>query len=65
MTISLSYTFELTVMEIVDDVLWGMEFQEVTNMCLFALSTAFDTIDHDILLSTLNNKVELQDTTLQ
>ena len=52
-------------MKIVDDVLWGMEFPEVSNLCLIDLSAAFDTIYHDILLCTHNINFGLQDTVLQ
>ena len=27
--------------------LWGMDFQEASNLCLLDLNTAFETIDHD------------------
>ena len=52
-------------MKIVDDVLWGMEFQEVSILCLCDLSAAFDTTDHDILSSTLIVKFGMEDTILQ
>ena len=51
-----NYSCESTVMKNGDEVLWGMEFQEVSNMCLHYLNTAFDTIGHDNLLSILSIK---------
>ena len=50
----MNYSCESALMKIVDDVLWGMEFQWVSNLCLVDLRTALDTIYHNMLLSTLS-----------
>ena len=39
----------------VNDILWGMENQEITTVVILDLSAAFDTDDHDMLLTVLNN----------
>ena len=36
--------------------LWAMERKNVTAMVVMDLSAAFNTVDHDILLSDLENK---------
>ena len=56
---SMNYSCESPVMKIVDKVLWGMKFLEVSSMYLLDLSTASDTLDHNILLSMLNVKFGL------
>ena len=38
---------ETSLLKMVNDILWGMENQEITT----DLSTAFDTANHDILLT--------------
>ena len=42
------------------DSLWAMEQQQATIVVITDLSTAFDTVNHDILLSVLNNRFGLQ-----
>ena len=48
-----------------NDCLWAMENQMVTAVVVLNLSTAFDTVDHEILLEILNKKFGLQETTLK
>ena len=38
---------------LVNDILWGMENQLVTAVVIVDLSTAFNTVDHDLLLDAL------------
>ena len=42
-------------MKLVDDILKGMESQEVTALVALDLSVAFDTVDHDLLLVILRS----------
>ena len=49
----------------INDVLWGMERKEITAVMILDLSTAFDTIDHGLLLVILQNRYGRTDTTLQ
>ena len=39
----------------VNDILWGMENQEITTVVILDLSAAFDTVKHYILLTVLKN----------
>ena len=48
------YSTETSLINIPSDILWGMENQEVTMMLILDLSTAFNTVDHSILLKILN-----------
>ena len=51
------YSFETVVLKVSsNDILWAMEKQAVTSLVALDLSAAFDTVDHDILLSVLRNK---------
>ena len=42
-------------MKLMDDILKGMESQEVTALAALDLSTAFDTVNHNLLLVTLKS----------
>ena len=37
----------------VSDILWGMENQEITTVVILDLSAAFNTVNHDVLLTVL------------
>ena len=50
------YSCETAVLKVSNDILWAMEGQVVTSLVTLDLSAAFDTVDHDILLSVLRNK---------
>ena len=50
------YSCETALVKLINDLLWAMERQEVTALMAIDLSAAFDTVDHDILLSVLEAK---------
>ena len=54
----------MALLRLVNGILAGMERQEVTAMIAVDLSAAFDTVDHDILLSVLGNQSGLRNTAM-
>ena len=50
------YSCETAILKVSNDILWAMECQSITLLIALDLSAAFDTVDHDILLSILRNK---------
>ena len=46
-----NYSCETSVTHVFNDILRAMEQQEICSMCLCYLSMAFDTIDHQVLLT--------------
>ena len=58
------HSTETALLKVHNDILWAMEKQGVTILVLLDLSSAFDTIDHDILLKRLHDVIGIQDTLL-
>ena len=50
------YSCEMAILKISNDILWGMEAQSITSLVALDLSAAFDTVDHEVLLSILSIK---------
>ena len=48
-----------------NDILWSMDNQQVTSMVILDLSTAFDTVDHQLLLKVLSHKFRIAGTALE
>ena len=51
-----NYSTETTLLKVKNDILLNMNKQHVTLLVLLDLSAAFDTVDHDILLTALNKQ---------
>ena len=56
---------ETSLLKLTNDILWGMEKQQVTSMIILNLSAAFNNVDHELLLKVLNHKFGVTDTTLE
>ena len=48
-----------------DSVLWGFEKQEITIVCVMDLSAAFDTVDHNLLETTLQRRYGIHEAALE
>ena len=59
-----NYSTETSLLKLTNDLLWGFENQNITSTVILDLSTAFDTIDHDILIIILHDHFGIQDTAL-
>ena len=59
-----NYSIETSLLKLTNDILWGFESQNITSTVILDLSAAFDTIDHDILLTILSNHLRIQGTAL-
>ena len=59
-----TFSTETLLMKLVDDILNGMESQEVTALAALHLSAAFDTVNHDLLLVILKSHFGIDGTPL-
>ena len=59
-----NFSTETLLVKLVDDILNGMESQEVTALVALDLSAAFDTVDHDLLLVILKSHFGVDGTPL-
>ena len=51
------YSCETSLSKLTNDIVWSMEDQNMTAVLALDLSTAFDNLDHDILLQVLKKVV--------
>ena len=49
------HSCETNLLKLTNDILWGMENQQVTSMIILDLSAAFNIVDHELLLQVLNH----------
>ena len=59
------YSCETSLLKLVSDTLWVMEKQQVTAVLIMDPSTAFDTVDHNLLLNVLHRKFGITNTVLK
>ena len=52
-------------MKLTNDILWGMDNQQVTLIVILDLSTAFNTVDHQLLLRVLKHKFGITGTAME
>ena len=58
------YSTETSPIKLTNDILCGMENQEITMIVLLDLSAVFDTVNHDLSLSIFKKKFGITDTAL-
>ena len=51
-----NYSTETSLIRMVNDILWGMEKQEITMVIILDPSSVFNTVDHDVLLVILEKQ---------
>ena len=52
-----NYSTETSLIRLTNDILWSMEKHDLTSLTILDLSAAFNTVDHDILLHILEQKI--------
>ena len=60
-----NYSCETSLLRVTNDMLWAMEHKQVTAIIMMDLSTAFNTVNNNILLEVLNKKFGIEGTPLQ
>ena len=51
-----NYSCKTSLVKLVNDILWDFENQNVVALVALDLSTAFDTVDHEVLLDVLSTR---------
>ena len=59
-----NHSCETALLFLHNEILSSFEKQEITNLCAINLSAAFDTVDHGIMISTMENILGLSGNTL-
>ena len=59
------HSCETALVKLTNDILWNMENKNITCLCAIDRSAAFDTIDHNILLSVLKSRFGVEGTALE
>ena len=60
-----NHSCETSLVKLVNDILWNMELQLVTAIVILDLSTASDTVDHDLLLEVLATRFGIKGKALE
>ena len=58
------HSTETALLDFMDLILWGFEKQEIMTVCVMDLSTAFNTVDHNLLLTTLQRRYGIHEAAL-
>ena len=58
------HSMETALVRVSNDILTALDNKQCVSLVLLDLSAAFDTLDHDILLSTLHNQLCVDGTCL-
>ena len=64
-TYKIRHGCERALLKITNDILWSFEHQNVNGLLMMDLSTAFDTVDHNVLLYLLQKTFGLRETVLK
>ena len=59
------YSCETSLLKLVSDTLWAIEKQQITAVLVMDLSAAFNTVDHNLLLNVLQEKIGITNTVLK
>ena len=59
-----NHSCETLLLKFVNDLFWCLERKQLAILVCLDLSAAFDTVDHEVLLKTLNNCFRISDTAL-
>ena len=59
------FSTETALVKLANDILMNMDRQAITAVCAIDLSEAFDTVDHETLLSVLNRTFAIDGNALQ
>ena len=55
---------EISLIKLVNNILWAMERQEVTALTALDLTATFDTVDHNILIDVLEHQFGINNSPL-
>ena len=58
------HSCETSLIKVTNDILWVMEHGKILGFVALALSTAFNTVDHDLLLQILHDNFGIEDKAL-
>ena len=64
MPIKPHHSCETSLIKVTNDILWVMEHGKILGFVALDLSTAFDMVDHDLLLQILHDNFGIEDKAL-
>ena len=60
-----NFSCEIAICKLINDILWNIKNQKVRALVATDLMAAFDTVDHDALLSVLERELGLSNATIR